>query len=119
MMLCAGAQHVPSGSFRGSRVAAQAVVVATGVSADGRREVLGFDVGDSESGAFWTGFLRGLKARGLHGVQLAISDAHTGLTAAVGSILLGASWQRSSVNISGGGMVPLAYPHCRGRTLAA
>jgi putative transposase len=47
---------------RGSRVTAQAIVVATGVSADGRREVLGFDVGDSESGAFWTGFLRGLKA---------------------------------------------------------
>jgi transposase-like protein len=64
---------------RGSRVAAQAVVIATGVSADGRREVLGFDVGDSESGAFWTAFLRSLKARGLHGVQLVISDAHTGL----------------------------------------
>ena len=79
---------------RGSRVAAQAVVIATGVSADGRREVLGFDVGDSEAGAFWTGFLRSLKARGLHGVQLVISDAHTGLKAAVESILLGAAWQR-------------------------
>jgi Transposase, Mutator family len=74
---------------RGSRVTAQAIVVATGVSADGRREVLGFDVGDSESGAFWTQFLRGLKARGLRGVQLVISDAHTGLKAAVGSVLLG------------------------------
>jgi putative transposase len=83
---------------RGSRVAAQAVVVATGVSADGRREVLGFDVGDSESGAFWTGFLRALKARGLHGVALVISDAHTGLKAAVGSVLLGASWQRCRVH---------------------
>jgi transposase-like protein len=83
---------------RGSRVAAQAVVVATGVSADGRREVLGFDVGDSESGAFWTGFLRALKARGLHGVQLVISDAHTGLKAAIGSVLLGASWQRCRVH---------------------
>jgi putative transposase len=48
-------------------VASQAVVVATGVSADGRREVLGFAVGDSEEGAFWTAFLRSLKARGLHG----------------------------------------------------
>ena len=67
---------------RGSRVAAQAVVIATGVSADGRREVLGFAVGDSEAGAFWTAFLRSLKARGLHGVQLVISDAHTGLKAA-------------------------------------
>jgi putative transposase len=54
------------------------VVFATGVSADGRREVLGFDVGDSESGAFWTAFLRSLKVRGLHGVQLVMSDAHTG-----------------------------------------
>jgi putative transposase len=83
---------------RGSRVTAQAIVVATGVSADGRREVLGFDVGDSESGAFWTQFLRGLKARGLRGVQLVISDAHTGLKAAVGSVLLGASWQRCRVH---------------------
>jgi transposase-like protein len=83
---------------RGARVAAQAVVVATGVSADGRREVLGFDVGDSENGAFWTGFLRALKARGLHGVQLVISDAHTGLKVAVGSVLLGAGWQRCRVH---------------------
>jgi putative transposase len=79
---------------RGSRVTAQAVVIATGISADGRREVLGFDVGDSESGPFWTGFLRQLKARGLHGVQLVTSDAHTGLKTAIGSILLGAAWQR-------------------------
>jgi putative transposase len=79
---------------RGSRVTAQAVVIATGISADGRREVLGFDVGDSESGPFWTAFLRSLRARGLAGVQLVTSDAHTGLKAAVGSILLGASWQR-------------------------
>src|SRR6185436_19458340 len=49
------------------RVVSQAVVVATGVTADGRREVLGFDVGDSEDGAFWTAFLRSLKARGLAG----------------------------------------------------
>jgi putative transposase len=83
---------------RGSRVTAQAIVIATGVSADGRREVLGFDVGDSESGAFWTTFLRSLKARGLHGTQLVISDAHTGLKAAIGSILLGASWQRCRIH---------------------
>jgi putative transposase len=74
------------------------VVIATGVSADGRREVLGFDVGDSEDGAFWTAFLRSLKARGLSGVALVISDAHTGLKAAVSSILLGASWQRCRVH---------------------
>jgi transposase-like protein len=83
---------------RGSRVTAQAIVIATGVSADGRREVLGFDVGDSESGPFWTAFLRSLKARGLHGTQLVISDAHTGLKAAIGSILLGASWQRCRIH---------------------
>ena len=64
---------------RGSRVTAQAVVIATGISADGRREILGFDVGDSESGPFWTVFLRSLKARGLDGVQLVTSDAHTGV----------------------------------------
>jgi putative transposase len=104
---------------RGSRVTAQAVVIATGISADGRREVLGFDVGDSESGAFWTGFLRSLKARGLQGVQLVTSDAHTGLKAAIGSVLLGAGWQRSSVNIVRGGMVPLVHLHRRERTVAA
>ena len=80
------------------RVSSQAVVIATGVSADGRREVLGFDVGDSEDGAFWTAFCRSLKARGLHGVRLVISDAHEGLKAAISSVLLGASWQRCKVH---------------------
>lgn len=80
------------------RVVSQAVVIATGVTADGRREVLGFDVGDSEDGAFWTAFLRSLKARGLAGVQLVISDAHTGLKAAIESVLLGAAWQRCRVH---------------------
>src|SRR3712207_9146748 len=72
--------------------------IATGVRADGWREVLGFAVGDSEDGAFWTSFLRSLKARGLGGVQLVISDAHTGLKAAIGAVLLGASWQRCRVH---------------------
>ncbi len=80
------------------RVVSQAVVVATGVAADGHREVLGFDVGDSEDGAFWTAFLRSLKTRGLTGVQLVISDAHAGLQAAISSVLLGASWQRCRVH---------------------
>jgi transposase-like protein len=79
-------------------VTAQAVVIATAISAGGRREVLGFDVGDSESGAFWTAFLRSLRARGLRGVQLVTSDAHTGLKAAVGSILLGSAWQRCRIH---------------------
>jgi transposase-like protein len=80
------------------RVVSQAVVVAARVAADGHREVLGFDVGDSEDGAFWTAFLRSLKARGLGGVQLVISDAHAGLKAAIGSVLLGAAWQRCRVH---------------------
>jgi transposase-like protein len=80
------------------RVVSQAVVVATGVAADGHREVLGFDVGDSEDGAFWTAFLRSLRARGLAGVQLVISDAHTGLKAAIASVLIGAAWQRCRVH---------------------
>lgn len=80
------------------RVCSQAVVIATGVSADGRREVLGFDVGDSEDGAFWTAFLRSLKARGLRGVLLVISDAHEGLKGAIASVVLGSSWQRCKVH---------------------
>jgi len=80
------------------RVVSQAVVVATGVAADGHREVLGFEVGDSEDGAFWTAFLRSLKTRGLGGVQLVISDAHAGLKAAIASVLIGAAWQRCRVN---------------------
>ena len=79
------------------RVVSQAVV-ATAVRADGNREVLGFDVGDSEDGAFWTAFLRSLKARGLHGVQLVISDAHEGLKGALGSVFAGAAWQRCRVH---------------------
>src|SRR5674476_256920 len=71
------------------RVISQAMVVAIGVAADGRREVLGFDVGDSETEAFWTAFLRSLKARGLDGVKLVISDAHTGLKKAIGTVFQG------------------------------
>lgn len=80
------------------RVVSQAVVVAVGVTADGHREVLGMDVGDSEDGAFWTAFLRSLKARGLGGVQLVISDAHEGLKSAIAAILIGVSWQRCRVH---------------------
>jgi putative transposase len=73
-------------------------VVATGVAADGHREVLGFEVDDSEDGAFWTAFLRSLKTRGLARVQLVISDAHAGLKNAIASVLFGASWQRCRVH---------------------
>jgi len=77
-----------------SRVVSRAVVIATGVTADGGREVLGCEVGDSEDGAFWTAFLRSLKARGLTGVQLVVSDVHTGLKHAIAAVLAGACWQR-------------------------
>ena len=82
----------------GHRVVSQAVVVAFGVAADGRREVLGFDVGDSENEGFWTAFLRSLKARGLDGVKLVISDAHSGLKKAIGTVFQGAAWQRCRVH---------------------
>ena len=59
---------------------------------------LGFEVGDSEDGAFWTAFLRSLKTRGLNGVLLVISDAHAGLKTAIASVLLGAAWQRCRVH---------------------
>jgi putative transposase len=74
------------------RVVSRAVVVATGVNVKGDREVLGVDVGDSEDGAFWTAFLRSLRARGLSGVRLVISDHHLGLKAAIASVFLGAGW---------------------------
>jgi len=80
------------------RVVSQAVVIATGVSADGKREVLGCAVGDSETEDFWTEFLRDLRDRGLAGVQLVISDAHRGLTNAVRTVLQGAGWQRCRVH---------------------
>jgi putative transposase len=87
---------------KGARVASQAAVVAVGVSADGRREVLGTATGDSEDEVFWTDFLRGLRERGLMvgpaGVQLVISDAHSGLRAAIDKVLIGASWQRCRVH---------------------
>jgi transposase-like protein len=76
------------------RIVNVAVVVATGVNANGGREVLGVDVVTVEDGAAWTSFLRGLVARGLRGVKLVVSDAHEGLQAAVGAALPGASWQR-------------------------
>lgn len=82
----------------GAHVVAQALVVATGVSAEGTREVLGTAVGDSESFEFWREFLGSLKARGLGGVHLVISDAHAGLKAAVAQQFAGSSWQRCRVH---------------------
>jgi putative transposase len=78
----------------GGRVVNVATVIATGVNGDGHREILGLDVMTSEDGAGWTDFLRGLVARGLSGVKLVTSDAHSGLKAAIAAELPGCSWQR-------------------------
>lgn len=82
----------------GGQVVSKAVVIATGLRADGHREVLGVDVGDSENETFWTEFLRGLRDRGLTGVRLVISDAHAGLKAAIARVLQGSAWQRCRVH---------------------
>ncbi|SFO37019.1 Transposase (or an inactivated derivative) [Pseudonocardia ammonioxydans] len=78
----------------GGRVVNVHALLATGVNADGHREILGLDVASSEDGAGWLAFLRGLVARGLSGVKLVTSDAHTGLVSAIGATLPGAAWQR-------------------------
>lgn len=80
------------------QVVSRAVVIATGITAEGNREVLGVDIGDSEDETFWTKFLRSLKRRGLGGVRLVISDAHEGLKAAIRKCFQGASWQRCRVH---------------------
>jgi transposase-like protein len=79
------------------RVVSVAVIVAVGVNSDGRREVLGLDIGPSEAETFWTAFLRQLRRRGLRGVKLVISDAHEGIKAAVAKVLC-ATWQRCRVH---------------------
>jgi len=92
----------------GHRVVCRALVVATGVSAEGRREILGMALGDAETVDFWTSFLRSLRERGLkvpsphdpEGVVLVTSDAHAGIRAAVRAILPGAAWQRCRVHFA-------------------
>jgi len=79
------------------RIVSAAVIIAVGANADGRREVLGMDIGPSEAETFWTDFLRKLRRRGLRGVKLVISDAHEGIKAAVSKVLT-ASWQRCRVH---------------------
>jgi putative transposase len=78
----------------GGRTVNVHALIATGVNADGRREILGLEVSSSEDGAGWLAFLRGLAARGLSGVQLVTSDCHQGLRDAIASVLPGAAWQR-------------------------
>jgi transposase-like protein len=81
----------------GGRVVRKCLVIAHGVHESGRREVIGLDVGESETEAFWREFLHGLVRRGLLGVELVVSDAHAGLKAAIAQVL-GCSWQRCSVH---------------------
>src|SRR6266568_1191841 len=100
------------------RVVSRAVVIATGVPADGRREVLGVDVGDSENEDFWTEFLRGLRERRLHGVQLVISDAHRGLTNAIGTVCAGAAWQRCRVYFMRNALAKVSKGHAEMVALA-
>ena len=82
---------------RGGRIVSVAVIIAVGVNSDGRREVLGMEVGTSEAEPIWTEFLRKLTRRGLRGVKLVVSDAHEGIKAAVSKVL-SATWQRCRVH---------------------
>jgi transposase-like protein len=102
------------------RVVSVAVVIAVGVKAQtGEREVLGLDVGPSEDGAFWESFLRSLVSRGLSGVRLVTSDAHRGLKSALGTVLVGASWQRCRVHFMRNALslVPKAAQQMVGATI--
>ncbi len=97
------------------RIVSVAVIVAVGVNSDGRREVLGLDIGPSEAETFWTGFLRKLARRGLRGVKLVISDAHEGIKAAVAKVF-NATWQRCRVHFMRN---VLAYAGRQGRRVVA
>jgi putative transposase len=84
---------------RGGRIVSVAVIIAVGVNTDGRREVLGMEVGTSEAEPIWTEFLRKLTRRGLRGVRLVVSDAHEGIKAATSKVL-SATWQRCRVHFA-------------------
>lgn len=93
------------------RIVSRAVVVATAVTVDGNREVLGVDVGDSEDEVFWTAFLRTLRERGLDGVRLVISDAHAGLKASIARVFAGATWQRCKVHLARNVLATVNHAH--------
>jgi transposase-like protein len=82
------------------QVCSRAAVIAMGVNADGRRELLGLQVGDSVNEGFWTAFIGSLKERGLTGVKLVVSDAHVGLTKAIRRMFQGCCWKRCSVHFA-------------------
>jgi putative transposase len=79
------------------RIVSVAVIVAVGVNSDGRREVLGMDIGPSEAETFWTAFLRKPARRGFRGVKLVVSNAHEGIKAGISKVL-NATWQRCRVH---------------------
>jgi putative transposase len=81
------------------------LVIAYAVHESGRREVIGLDVGEAETEAFWRDFLRSLRARGLSGVRLCVSDCHEGLRAAIGQVL-GCPWQRCTVHYAEARVMP-------------
>jgi putative transposase len=97
------------------RIVSVAVIVAVAVNSDGRREVLGMDIGPSEAEPFWTDFLRKLTRRGLRGVKLVISDAHEGIKAAIAKVLH-ATWQRCRVHFMRNA---LAHASRQGRRVAS
>ena len=79
------------------RIVSVAAIIAVAVNTEGRREIVGLHIGPSEAEVFWSDFLKSLKARGLAGIKLVISDAHEGLKAAIIRVL-GATWQRCRVH---------------------
>lgn len=91
-------RHLPTSGTIQVKVVSRALIVATGVRADGGREVLGLAVGDSEEGVFWAEFFRSLRNRRLSGVKLVVSDHHLGLKKAISEVFVGASWQRCRVH---------------------
>lgn len=93
------------------QVVSRAAVIATGVTANGDREVLGVDIGDSEDETFWTRFLRSLRDRDLNGVRLVISDAHAGLKASIPKCFAGSSWQRCRVHYARNLLATVAKSH--------
>jgi transposase-like protein len=92
----------------GGRVVNVSAVIATAVNVEGRREIVGFDIVTTEDTAAWTAFLRSLVARGLHGVELVISDAHGGIKAAIAAVLGEASWQRCRTHYADVRIMPMS-----------
>lgn len=82
---------------QGGRIVSVAAIIAVAANTEGRREIVGLHIGPSEAEVFWSDFLKELRARGLHGVKLVISDAHKGLNAAI-SRVMNATWRRCRVD---------------------